>query len=202
MNYAKLKDEALCSMAKLGDNYAYAELEKRYKGLILNSIRSLFIYGTRRESGREDLFQEARMGFLNAVRNFNGSSTFSAFAKVCVHSAVISAIRKNNKQGSIILNFSLSLTGGEGDDMEKSELVIASLNDPESDYIKKESFKETTKRVKGALSELEFKILQKYLSGKSYVEIAEELSKNEKSIDNAIQRARKKIKRIFNEKGN
>ncbi len=201
MDYNVLEDESLCALAKSGDNLAYNALEKRYKGLILNSIRSLFIYGEKRGAGKDDLFQEARMGFLNAVRNYNASSPFSAFAKLCVHTAVVSAIRKNNKKGAKILNFSISLTSDDSDDMEKSELVIASLDDPETDYIKKESYIEISEKVKEALSRLEYEILQKYLKGKSYLEIAKELSKNEKAIDNAIQRTRKKIKNIFNAKG-
>ena len=197
MDYNEIKDEGLCLMAKSGDNLAYNILEERYKGLILNSIRSIFVFNARKGANREDFFQEARLGFLNAVRNYNASTPFSSFAKLCVNSAVISAIRKNNKKGSEILNYSISLSAEENDNIEKSELVISSIIDPETDYIRKEDFKETTKKVKDVLSDLEFKILEQYLKGKNYLEIAKIVNKNEKAIDNAIQRIRKKIKNIL-----
>lgn len=200
MNYNELNDEALCSLAKSGDNTAYNLLEKRYQGLILNSIRSLFIYGDKQGAGKEDLFQEARLGFLSAIRNFSGNSKFASFAKLCVHNAVISCIRRLNKKGAKILNFSLSLEDNESEDLKKCE-VVASVIDPETDYIRRESVKEITEKLKTTLSDFEFKILEQYLKGKSYFEIGKIFGKNEKAIDNAIQRTRRKIKTIFNEEG-
>ncbi len=194
MDYIHLLDDELCCLAKEGDNNAYNVLEQRYKGLIIKLARSFFIY----KGGEEDLVQEARLGFLGAVRSYNKKSQFPAFAKLCIKNSIISAIRKNNKITTKLLNLSISLSGNEDDDIDKSE-IIASFDDPEMEYINKESLKELTKKVTLSLSDLENEILNLYLSGLSYLDVAKKLNKNEKSVDNAIQRIRKKIKNVFNE---
>lgn len=193
MIYVNLSDEKLVEMSKNGDNLATETLIIRYKNLVKGIARSYFLA----DGAPEDLLQEGDIGLFKAIEGFNGTSSFKSYAFLCVKSAVISAIKKSNSNKNKPLNNYVSISGNDGNDADKSEIVIGSAVDPEIGYINKETADELNVNIKKSLSSLEYKILTKYLAGYSYLEIGSELSKPVKSIDNAIQRIRKKLKAVI-----
>ena len=193
MEYVNLPDERLVEISKNGDNKATETLILRYKNLVRAIARSYFLA----DGALEDLLQEGDIGLFKAIEGFNGSSSFKSYAFICVKSAVISAIKKSNSNKNKPLNNYISISGIDGNDSDKSDIVIDSGFDPETGYINKESESELKLRIKDTLSAFEYKILTKYLSGYSYAEIGEETNKPIKSIDNALQRIRKKLKAVL-----
>ena len=193
MIYVNLPDEKLVEMSKSGDNLATETLILRYKNLVKGIARSYFLA----DGDPEDLLQEGDIGLFKAIEGFNGTSSFKSYAYLCVKSAVISAIKKANSNKNKPLNNYISISGIDGSDTDKSDIVVDSGVNPETGYINKETEFELKENIKNTLSLLEYKILTKYLAGYSYLEIGSELSKPVKSIDNAIQRIRKKLKAVF-----
>lgn len=193
MTHINLSDEKLVELSKNGDNKATETLILRYKNLVKAIARSYFLA----DGSPEDLLQEGDIGLFKAIEGFNGTSSFKSYAFICVKSAVLSAIKKSNSNKNKPLNNYLSISGVDGNDSDKSEFVIDSGFNPETGYINKESADELIKEIKDNLSGLEHKILTMYLQGYSYGEISFELNKPIKSIDNALQRIRKKLKVVF-----
>lgn len=190
MDLKNLSDERLVELSKEGDKKATETLILRYKNLVKAVSRSYFLA----DGDTEDLLQEGDIGLFKAIECFNGNSSFKSFAYLCVKSAVLTAIKRANSNKHKPLNNYISLSGIDGGDFDKSEIVIDTGFNPETGYINKESAEELTGKIKDNLSNFEYKILTKYLQGYSYVEIGEQLNKPLKSIDNALQRIRKKLR--------
>lgn len=185
----KLTDEELVVRINDNDLYAQDELFKRYKYVVLSIARKYFLIG----GDPEDLVQEGMVAVFKAISTYSGKSSFSNYASACVKNRIISVIKDSNRNKNKPLNNYISLSGTVDGDLDKSVIITDTKFGPEESYINDERAKEIALAIKVALSDFEFDILNLYLKGYSYKEISEKKNKNEKSIDNAIQRIRKKI---------
>lgn len=185
-------DENLIKKVRLGDDTAEEELVKRYSKLVRICSRPYFLIG----GDSEDLIQEGMFGLLSAIRKYDcaGTASFKTYAEQCIRNRIISAIESASRSKHTPLNEGISL-----DDLTEntSEFHVASenlfLRQTEETVLAKEHETEIMIQKQTILSRLEKQVLEMYLKGLSYKEIAESLNKSEKSIDNAIQRIRKKF---------
>ena len=187
-DFDNIQDVELCRLANSGCEEAVDVLLTRHRSLVRSCIRPYFLVG----GDREDLLQEGMLGLLSAVRHFEpGHSTkFSTYARYCIHNRILSAVRSDSGRGNQPLNEYISL---ESEQFAQSYDVGSYDSDPEMRLIEKEGFAEIVHRLNAILSEFESRVLSLYLDGKTYREIAQETGKSEKSIDNAVQRIRKKL---------
>lgn len=196
MDYKALSDEKLVTLAQDKDTKAVTEIFERYKSFVKIVIRPYFLVG----GDSEDLMQEGLLGVFKAIETFNGKSSFKSYVYLCVKSGILSLIRKYNSDKNKPLNNFISLSGmGEGDS-DKAEYMATGEADPEENFIAHEEKSEFLEQVEKILSKLEYKIFCLYVEGYSYSEIACKLNKNEKSVDNAVQRIRKKVAAEYSEK--
>ena len=199
--YGNLTDEQIISQIKEGDEQALSFLLEKYKDLVNSKVGKYFIIGAE----REDIIQEGMIGLYKAVKNFDSSkqNTFKTFANLCIERQLITAIKSSNRQKHIPLNSYLSLnTSAYDNDEEGTELIETfetdTIEDPLETIMKKEYFNEIQNTMHKSLSEFEEKVLDRYIQGESYEVIAKKLETPVKSVDNAIQRIRKKaIKNMF-----
>ena len=184
-------DEELCSRAALGDPEAETELVHRYGQLVRASARPLFLAG----GDSEDLIQEGMLGLLTAIRRFDPSrdASFRTYAEICVRSRLLTAIRAAQGGKHAPLNQSVSFEPPLFDG--PNAYLFSSAESPEDVIIGREELKERLDALKGQLSELEAQILTPYLNGLSCGEIAQRVGRSQKSVDNAIQRIRRKVAR-------
>ena len=203
-NYELKTDEELISFAKNGEQEALEQLFRKYKELVNMKVSKYFIIGAE----KEDIVQEGLIGLYKAIKNFNGDkqNSFKSFANLCIERQLITAIKTSNRQKHIPLNSSVSLNTSlyENDNDDNNELIEIvnsnSVEDPLDTITKKEYYKAIGIKIDENLSDFEKQVLGKYANGQSYVKIAEELDAPVKSIDNAIQRIRKKaIKNLMDE---
>ena len=175
-------DEELVQLYKKGDANAFNELYLRYMQTVKYFARNLFLLG----AGYEDLLQEGMFGLIKAVNSYKeGESSFRTFATLCIKTSLYTAVKKYSSTSFFPLNNSDSY-----DILDKLDI---SDKTPEEETIKKERENELIKLISDNLSKTELEILNLYLEGLSYEEISKKANKNLKSIDNALQRARKKI---------
>ena len=201
--YGNKTDQELISYIKEGNQDALTFLLKKYKELVNVKVGKFFIIG----GEKDDIIQEGMIGLFKAIKNFdsNKQSSFKTFANICIERQLITAIKNSNRQKHIPLNSYLSLnTAAYENDEESVELIDTfdshSIEDPLETIMKKEYYNEINSSIDKTLSKFEKQVLGKFINGESYVAIAEELDSPVKSIDNAIQRIRKKaIKNIFNQ---
>lgn len=199
--YGNLTDEQIISQIKEGDEQALSFLLNKYKDLVNSKVGKYFIIGAE----REDIIQEGMIGLYKAVKNFDVSkqNTFKTFANLCIERQLITAIKSSNRQKHMPLNSYLSLnTAAYDNDEDSTELIetfeVDTIEDPLETITKKEYFEEIQNTMHKSLSKFEEKVLDRYIQGESYEVIAKQLEAPVKSIDNAIQRIRKKaIKNIF-----
>jgi len=189
IEYEKLSDEEVVSLAQNGDEKAVSFIFEKYSSYVRRIARPFFLLG----GDAEDVAQEGMIGLFKAITSFNNKSGFKSYVFTCVKNRIISAIRKSNSNKNLPLNAYISLTGYTDNDLDKSSIFIGESEDPETLFINLERSKEFKERIDGVLSKYENTIMTLYLQGYSYSEIAEKLGKNSKSIDNAMQRIRKKI---------
>ena len=189
MDYEKLSDEELVALAKEGNEQTMEILIKRCKYIVLGLSRSYFLSG----GDTEDIIQEGMIGVFRAVMTFNGRSSFKSYAYLCIKSSIISLIKKSTRQKNKPLNNYISLSDYYDIDMTKTDVFLDEKFQPEQECIDNESVNELKEKISKILSALENKILHYYLQGCSYEEISQLVNKDIKSIDNAIQRIRKKI---------
>ena len=189
-DYEKLKDENIIELIHNGDELALEYIIEKYKKLVRVKARPYFIIG----ADHEDIIQEGMIGLYKAIRDFDGSYIFYSFAELCVKRQIITAIKSASRQKHIPLNSSLSLNNIIYDDNECSyiELFADKLSNPDKNYIEE--------KILHNLSKLERKVLILYLRVKSYYEISNIVGKDEKSIDNALQRVKKKVEKILIER--
>jgi RNA polymerase sporulation-specific sigma factor len=194
-NYNILTDEELVTMAQEGSATAEEFLINKYKDLVKKKSSTYFIIG----GDKEDVIQEGMIGIFKAIREFNHdkNASFKTFAELCINRQIISAIRKANLQKHQILNESVSLSNEEllQDGNKPLGELITSKNDenPEDLMLMKEIVETFTMDCEEIFSPLEKKIFGKMLRGKNYREIATEIHRTNKTVDNAIQRIKKKI---------
>lgn len=192
-------DEEIVEFIREGDDDALEFLINKYKNFVRAKARSYFLIG----ADREDIIQEGMIGLYKAIRDFRVDklSSFRAFAELCITRQIITAIKTATRQKHIPLNSYVSLNKPIYDeDSDRTLLDIISgskIADPEELIVSKEEFNNIEEKMGEILSALEWKVLMFYLEGKSYQEIAEDLKRHVKSIDNALQRVKRKVERYL-----
>ena len=202
--YNDLSDEQIISQIKEGNENSLSYLLCKYKELVNMKVGKYFIIGAE----REDIIQEGMIGLYKAIKDFNPEkqNTFKSFANICVERQLITAIKTSTRQKHIPLNSYLSLNTAAYDNSEDDSVELIdtfnskTIEDPLETITKKEYYEEIETAVNKHLSKFEKQVLDRFIKGDSYVVIAQELDSPVKSVDNAIQRIRKKaIKNIIEE---
>ncbi|KEH97053.1 RNA polymerase sporulation sigma factor SigH [Clostridium massiliodielmoense] len=195
-------DEDIALDAKNGDVEAQEYLINKYKNFVKAKAKSYFLIG----ADKEDIYQEGMIGLYKAIRDFKPDklSSFKAFAELCVTRQIITAIKTATRQKHIPLNTYISLNkpiyDEESDRTLLDILSTVKVCDPEELVISREEVLKIEKEIEQVLSELELEVLNSYLQGKSYQEIACDLDRHSKSIDNALQRVKRKLEKCLNKK--
>lgn len=202
--YNNLTDEQIIEKIHQGDQEALAFILEKYKELVNVKVGKYFIVGAE----KEDTIQEGMIGLYKAIKSFdaNKQNSFKSFANICIERQLITAIKSSNRQKHIPLNSYLSLNmaaydNNEDDSVELLETFNSkTIEDPLDTIMKQEYYKEVEEAVNKNLSKFEKQVLDRFLKGESYLKIAEKLESPVKSVDNAIQRIRKKAIKNINTK--
>lgn len=192
-----MTDEELITKVRANDKCALNFLMDRYKDVVNMKVSKYYISGAE----RDDIVQEGLIGLYKAVKNFDKEkqNSFKTFANLCIERQIITAIKGSNRQKHIPLNSYLSLNSSNyenenGD--EEGELIEVldanAIEDPLETVTKNEYYKQVEKTIEESLSDFEKKVLFRFIDGQTYMQIAESLNSPVKSVDNAIQRIRKK----------
>ena len=199
-----LTDEDVILRIKSDDGRAALDyLINKYRNFVRAKARSYFLIG----ADREDIIQEGMIGLYKAIRDFRNDklSSFRAFAELCVTRQIITAIKTATRQKHIPLNSYVSLNKPIYDeDSERTLLDVLSgacIADPEELVISREEFIDIEAKMEEILSDLEWRVLMSYLDGKSYQEISSDLHRRVKSIDNALQRVKRKLEKYMESRG-
>ena len=204
-NYIEFKDkpdEEVVLEAQKGNNRAQEYLIAKYENFVKSKAKSYFLIG----ADKEDIYQEGMIGFYKAIRDFKPDkfTSFKAFAEICVTRQIITAIKTATRQKHIPLNTYVSLNKPIYEDESDRTLIDVlssiAISDPEELIISQEQLKFIEEEIAKVLSEMELEVLTSYLDGKSYQEIASDLDRHEKSIDNALQRVKRKLEKCLNRK--
>ena len=186
-----MEETEILSLAKTGDTQAVEFLLNKYKNFVKAKSRTYFLIGAE----KSDIIQE---GLYKAIKDYNpeNGSSFRSFADLCITRQIITAVKTATRLKHLPLNSYVSLN--KNVDEENENTMIESLleiqhPDPEEIMINKERLNHLEKQLNDALSKYEIEVLKGYIKGKSYQEISMDLKKTEKSIDNALQRIKKKI---------
>lgn len=198
-DYQNKSDEELIQIIKAGDKEALDFLMTKYKEIVNMKVSKYFLIGAE----KEDIIQEGLIGLFKAVQSYNPEkqNSFKTFANMCIERQLITAIKSSNRQKHIPLNSYLSLNTAAYEEDEDTTLFDTfnahQVEDPLETITKKEYYQNVEEAINESLSDFEKQVLNRYMQGESYVQIAERLDTPVKSIDNAIQRIRKKaIKKI------
>lgn len=192
-------DEEVVIIAKNGNIRAQEYLISKYQSFVKAKAKSYFLIG----ADKEDIYQEGMIGLYKAIRDFKPDklASFKAFAELCVTRQIITAIKTATRQKHIPLNTYVSLNKPIYDEESDRTLldILSSLKvtDPEELIISKEEMNHIESEIGEVLSELEMEVLMSYLDGKSYQEIACDLDRHAKSIDNALQRVKRKLEKCL-----
>ncbi|WNF38901.1 RNA polymerase sporulation sigma factor SigH [Bacillaceae bacterium IKA-2] len=202
-DFEKMEDEYLVEYVREGDSGALEFLIHKYKNFVRAKARSYFLIG----ADHEDIVQEGMIGLYKAIRDFKGDklSSFKAFAELCITRQIITAIKTATRQKHIPLNSYVSLDRpiyDEDSDRTLLDVICGNrVTNPEELLINQEEFVDIELKMGEILSELERKVLMLYLDGRSYQEISIDLDRHVKSIDNALQRVKRKLERFVEFKG-
>ncbi len=195
----KKSDEEIVLEAKQGSIYAQEYLINKYENFVKSKAKSYFLIG----ADKEDIYQEGMIGLYKAIRDFNPEklTSFKAFAEICVTRQIITAIKTATRQKHIPLNTYVSLNKPIYEEESERTLldVLAGfkITDPEALIVSQEEMIRIEGKIQENLSSLELKVLNSYLDGKSYQEIACDLDRQAKSIDNALQRVKRKLEKCL-----
>ena len=194
-NYDNIKDEDLIQKIKSGDNDALNFLINKYKEVVNMKVSRYFIIGAE----REDITQEGLIGLYKAIKSYDGEkqNSFKSFANLCIERQLITAIKSSNRQKHMPLNsyLSLNMSAYDNEDDDTSIYDVFDENvieDPLDTITKTEYYKNVENVIEKSLSTFEKQVLHELVNGNSYINIAEKLNSPVKSVDNAIQRIRKK----------
>ncbi|MDP4181936.1 MAG: RNA polymerase sporulation sigma factor SigH [Bacillota bacterium] len=200
-SFSTMLDEEVILDARSGDSIALEYLINKYRSFVRAKARTYFLIG----ADREDIIQEGMIGLYKAIRDFREDklSSFRAFAELCITRQIITAIKTATRQKHIPLNSYVSLNKPVFDEESDRTLMDMiseeSISDPEEMIINREEFSGIEEKMGEILSGLEWEVLSLYLQGRSYQEIAEELDRHVKSIDNALQRVKRKLEKYLEE---
>ncbi len=202
LEFKDKNDEDVAIEAKNGNIKAQEYLINKYKNFVKSKAKSYFLIG----ADKEDIYQEGMIGLYKSIRDFNPEklSTFKAFAELCVTRQIITAIKTATRQKHIPLNTYISLNKPiYEEDSERTLLDVLAgfkITDPEELVISQEEKARIESEMERVLSRLELNVLNSYLDGKSYQEIACDLDRHAKSIDNALQRVKRKLEKCLDVK--
>ena len=197
--YSGLTDEEMISLFRDGEQEAMEKLLEKYKGMVLGKAKSMYILG----GDSEDLIQEGMLGLFKAVRDFDcgRDASFRTFAQLCVTRQLYTAVKASARKKHLPLNSAVSLSsplreenGDERDEELLDFLEADPSSNPEAFLIGQEETERLEEMIEKELSPLEKQVLELYLTGMGYVEIAHVLNRDEKSTDNALQRIRAKTR--------
>lgn len=197
--YDLMSDEEVVESVRIGNSEALEYLINKYKNFVRAKARSYFLIG----ADREDIVQEGMIGLYKSIRDFREDklATFKAFAELCITRQIITAIKTATRQKHIPLNSYVSLDKpiyDEDSDRTLLDVICGTrVTDPEELIINQEEFSGLEDKMGEILSDLERKVLMLYLDGRSYQEIAVDLDRHVKSIDNALQRVKRKLERYL-----
>lgn len=193
--YETVSDEILTEKAQKGDTLAEETLLNRYKQTVKSKARFYFIVG----ADSEDVVQEGMIGLFKAVRDYRceRGTCFKTFAELCINRQIMTAVRKAARQKHAPLNNSVSLnvpiSGDKGDETLEMVILSSESENPEEILIMRDSIDDLCINPSAIFSAFEQEVWNRYLQGKNYLKIAAEMERSPKSIDNALQRIRKKI---------
>ena len=193
--FSEMEDEAIVALVHAGDLQAQEYLLSKYKNFVRSKARSYFLVG----ADHEDIVQEGMIGLFKAIRDFKQDkiSSFRAFAELCVTRQIITAVKTATRLKHIPLNSYVSLNhpiyDEESDRTLMDVITQAKVDSPEDMLITQEELAAIESRIGEILSDFEWKVLSLYLQGKSYQEIGKELNRQVKSVDNALQRVKRKL---------
>jgi RNA polymerase sporulation-specific sigma factor len=198
-----MTDEEVVLLAQSSDDAALEYLLNKHKNFVRARARSYFLIG----ADHEDIVQEGMIGLFKAIRDYRSEklASFRAFAELCITRQIITAVKTATRQKHIPLNSYISLNKPIYDDESDRTLmdVIAGSHaaNPEDVFIRQEDVSDVEGLLGQMLSKLEMQSILLYLEGKSYQEIAKEIGRHVKSIDNALQRVKRKLQKYVEEKG-
>lgn len=198
-DYDAWPDEDVVEEVRAGSSEALEHLINKYRNFVRAKARSYFLIG----ADREDIVQEGMIGLYKSIRDFRGDklASFKAFAELCITRQIITAIKTATRQKHIPLNSYVSLDKpiyDEDSDRTLLDIICGSkMTDPEELIINQEEFSGLEDKMGEILSDLERRVLMLYLDGRSYQEIAVDLDRHVKSIDNALQRVKRKLERYL-----
>ena len=201
-DYAHMTDEEVVRLCQHSDSVAQEYLFNKYKNFVRSKARSYFLIG----ADHEDIVQEGMIGLYKAIRDFKSEklTSFRAFAELCVTRQIITAIKTATRQKHIPLNSYVSLNKPIYD--EESDRTLLDViseevpSDPEAMLIDREDLSFIEGRIGEMLSDLEKQVLVLYMEGKSYVEISQAMGRHVKSVDNALQRIKRKLQKYLEKK--
>ncbi len=202
LTYAEMQDEETVELAQQGEQFAIEFLIDKYKNFVRAKARSYFLIG----ADREDIIQEGMIGLFKAIRDYRVDklTSFRAFAELCITRQIITAIKTATRQKHIPLNSYVSLNkpiyDEESDRTLMDIITTTGITNPEEIIISREEFIFIEKKMGEILSSLEWKVLMSYLEGKSYQEISVDLKRHVKSIDNALQRVKRKLEKYLEDR--
>lgn len=197
INYDKMNDEELVKLANADDKTALDTLISRYKETVNMKVSKYYINGAE----KEDIVQEGLMGLFKSIKSFNPDkdNSYKTFANMCIERQIITAIKGSNRQKHLPLNsyVSLNTPSFENEDGDEQTPLLdildaSSIEDPLDTITKNEYYQNVEKAIDENLSSFEKQVLNRFIEGQSYIQIAESLNSGVKSVDNAIQRIRKK----------
>lgn len=197
--FEDMEDERIVEFVQVGDIQALEHLIFKYKNFVRAKAKSYFLIG----ADREDIVQEGMIGLYKAIRDFKGDklSSFKAFAELCITRQMITAVKTATRQKHIPLNSYVSLDKPIYD--EESDRTLLDVicgtrtTNPEELLINQEEYDDIELKMSEILSDLERQVLMLYLDGRSYQEISVDLKRHVKSIDNALQRVKRKVERYL-----
>lgn len=194
MPYEAFSDEELIEKLRQGENDITDYILEKYKPLVRKKTNAMYLIG----GETEDLIQEGMIGLFKAIRDYrpDKDASFYHFAELCINRQLYSALETSNRKKHQPLNSYISLSDQDNQGAVAAELLVDQERGPEQMVIEQELWEEYKKRLEQNLSKMENKVLQYYLDGNHYIQIAEIMGKSPKSIDNALQRIRQKIRQI------
>ena len=194
MPYEAFSDEELIEKLRQGEDDITDYILEKYKPLVRKKTNAMYLIG----GETEDLIQEGMIGLFKAIRDYkpDKEASFYHFAELCINRQLYSALEASNRKKHQPLNSYISLSEQEHPDAVAAELLVDKESGPEQTVIEQEVWEEYKKRLAQKLSRMENQVLQYYLDGNHYIQIAEMMGKSPKSIDNALQRIRQKIRQM------
>ncbi len=203
IDFQHFDDNELVLLVRSGDTQALEFLIQKYKSFVRAKAKTYFLVG----ADHEDISQEGMIGLYKAIRDFQADklSSFRAFAELCITRQIITAIKTATRQKHMPLNSYISLDKPIYDeDSERTLIDVLEATiamDPQELLVNRERYGDMERKLAELLSDLERKVLLLYLEGKTYQEISSELSRHAKSIDNALQRVKRKLEKYLEASG-